>query len=786
MPYTPPAQHSPASSKPSSPSLSRSHSHQKRFSGSEHHHHSHHLQHSPNRSGRPTLPHSTSSTSYLSRHRRSPSASQLHSHAVAPPSPEESSPADKAISLPNGPAEQPFTNGHPVSPPSSSLESSESPSDDEGITGQPRGRKLENLEELQEAIRTIEQRRESSPGRAEPQVDGAIQTVEAANGQAKDVLVFRPGARPLSKEARKIAHSRSNTESAIILNLGGVQVESPNQSVEDSSDTEDSVEAERVKPPMVRKKSGELVKPALRPASRRRPSSMPGTPTYSKAVHFDSHLEHVRHFLKVDRPVAVSAGSSPVETFDSEMEFPFSQDNFYRSRTPQFEWEIRLSNFPSDSPERRALPVRVERVFLSTDNKTLVGSVAVANLAFHKSVVARFTFDYWKTTSEVLAEYNNDVRRKQVHDGYDRFNFNIKLADQANLENKTLFFCVRYSVNGQDFWDNNGSINYQVEFIQKAKPQDSKKGVQSAPRRSLPRSHLSSPPASEKSRASASSFDDFADGFGYRHDFDNFREAPAKIMGDSPGPALRFKASKGADVLNRESPARKVSPAGQAFGNRYDFGASLSAAIQAANTALGERSGIQKRDFAKETPTPSKSSSAVSVSGKGSQAGQTTATSSASTVPASRSFQDSAPKPTALTSEKPSIQSSSYHELLDKYCFFGSAKTSPQMPSGTLGQTDGANDERPLSLSIAENPRQSGASTPASAQNNNPSAFREDIKRDHARTESPRNRSTSPAPMTGSAYGTRTPSPVSFGYPYHQSLHGGIFSEGHTPTAILS
>ncbi len=136
---------------------------------------------------------------------------------------------------------------------------------------------------------------------------------------------------------------------------------------------------------------------------------MPGTPTYSKAVHFDSHLEHVRHFLQVDKPLAVSAGSSPVESYESEIEFPFGQDEPHRSKGPPFEWEIRLSNFPTETPERKLSPVSIERIFLSSDNKTLVGIVAVANLAFSKHVTARFTLDYWKTTSEVVAEYNNDV-----------------------------------------------------------------------------------------------------------------------------------------------------------------------------------------------------------------------------------------------------------------------------------------------------------------------------------------------------------------------------------------
>ncbi|MGG6497930.1 UNVERIFIED_CONTAM: CBM21 domain-containing protein, partial [Bacteroidetes bacterium 56_B9] len=83
-------------------------------------------------------------------------------------------------------------------------------------------------------------------------------------------------------------------------------------------------------------------------------------------------------------------------------------------------------------------------------------------ISFHKQVVARFTLDYWKTTSEVAAEYNNDIRTPSM-DGCDRFNFHIKLSDQANIDNKTLLLCVRYSVAGQEFWDSNNMMNYQID-----------------------------------------------------------------------------------------------------------------------------------------------------------------------------------------------------------------------------------------------------------------------------------------------------------------------------------
>jgi hypothetical protein len=78
------------------------------------------------------------------------------------------------------------------------------------------------------------------------------------------------------------------------------------------SDQSDDEEEKSIRPPMLRKKSGEAVRPVLRASARRRPNSMPGTPTFSKAVHFDSHLEHVQRF---DQPQAVSADDEDSETY---------------------------------------------------------------------------------------------------------------------------------------------------------------------------------------------------------------------------------------------------------------------------------------------------------------------------------------------------------------------------------------------------------------------------------------------------------------------------------------
>lgn len=660
MPYTPPAK-SPTTSRPETPNLSRSNSYSKSQvqdpSGSIH----------SSRNGLPC----SSSRAYLNKHRRSPSVTKPSEFQTPESTALENTKTnsqDQTIvgfsttGVRQSPTDSPTVSSEPsptVSPPTSS--------DDDASTTRRRGRDVANLAELQAAIRIIEQHRTGSPDtqgseitkKARLTLGLPLRQTDPSNNPKPSKPVLSPGLR-LSAEARKISHSRSTTDTSAFFDFPRNKFDSPARS-QSESDAEDEEEDElRMKPSLIRKKSGELVRPALRPASmRRRPSSMPGTPTYAKAVHFqDNSLEHVRHFLQVDRPIAVSAGSSPVDPCDDEDEFPFGDDE-PSTGSPPFEWEIRLTNFPQVSVERAALPVRTERVYLSPDNKILQGDVVVRNLAFHKQVVARFTLDYWKTTSEVVAEYNNDLRNKQATPNCDLFTFRIKLEDQANLESKTMFFCIRYSVSGHDFWDNNSSVNFQVDFSKKFKPQTGKKATQAKSSRPLPRSRPSATISSPRPR-SMPSFDDFA-GSVNPYEFSSFPQ-PSALVGDSP---IRFKPKPSARDIVPDAPGRpKGSANQQAFGNRYDFGASLSAAIQAAGTSSSDRSEVPSRSEYKSTSDKEAGSSPVIKVQPSPDAGKSVRGSEAS----QKKVAD-IPKPVALTAEKPSLQSQSYHELLDKYCF---------------------------------------------------------------------------------------------------------------------
>ncbi|KAI3399738.1 hypothetical protein diail_5805 [Diaporthe ilicicola] len=658
MPYTPPSK-SPASSAPTSPESSRRPS----------------LQASPGGS-RPVLPRSAS---YLTKHRRTPSAVGASHGPINQPSP-EATVADLKGMLNHSVRQSPppvtdgqtMPNGAVISPPESSTSS-----DDDDLP-QLRGRRTENLKKLHEAISQIPQHRESSPSKANNVDSGDLLVLPSQTEKLAEGVHHSFSASSLDDlaHARRTSHNRSMTMPDVGMS------KSAEASITNSEEEEDDELLPR--PQMLRKKSGELVRPALRPASQRRPSSMPGTPTFSKAVHFDSHLEHVRHFLQVDRPLAVSAGSSPVDNYDSDTEYPFGNEDKHGARSPPFEWEMVIHNFPSETPARRSLPVRLERVWLSNDHKFLIGSVVVANLAFQKSVTCRFTLDYWKTTSEVNAEYISELTPRIAEQGHDRFNFSIKLADLANLESKTLYFAIKFTANGQEHWDNNNGPNFQVDFRKKMLPQNGKKGVIGAsnrPAHSLPRSNRrSNPSTAPRPKSMPVGFDDFGDSPKV-----NFDQSIHEYLGET-GPLLRLKSSKSTTSIPSDNLSNRLSaPSGQAFSNRYDFGASLTAAMQAAKDSMGKPDALQMKSQRKN-PTLATGNMGRPLSKDQQPAVTNKNTASAkSTLPA---------VPGTGSPGATSIASSSYEEIVNKYCFFGSKQSSPQMKDGTLGggKFDGTDD----------------------------------------------------------------------------------------------
>jgi hypothetical protein len=205
-------------------------------------------------------------------------------------------------------------------------------------------------------------------------------------------------------------------------------------------------------PATVRKSSGELVKPVL----HRLPRPQPDRPIISKVVHFDLYPEKIRYFHQADKSVAINN--------TSDIEFPFLNETCPGTETLLVKEQIFLTEFPHYGLACNILHVKLEKVWLSDDQSSMLGSVVVTNLAFQKHVSCRFTLNYWKTTSEVDAEYCHTIYPCGSHLGQDRFVFSLKILNTTHYKSTTLFFCLRYSVNGQEYWDNNSSANFQVDF----------------------------------------------------------------------------------------------------------------------------------------------------------------------------------------------------------------------------------------------------------------------------------------------------------------------------------
>ncbi|RUS12965.1 putative phosphatase regulatory subunit-domain-containing protein [Endogone sp. FLAS-F59071] len=388
--------------------------------------------------------------------------------------------------------------------------------------------------------------------------------------------------------------------------------------------------------PMLRKKSGEVVKPSLKRSAK----SAPTTPTCPKYVHFDTQLEHVRLFLQAETPDAVKEDAEPGA---EEEEQRMSDLTFV------------LPNWPVPSTMSNARMVFVESIAFSDDKSSLNGRIQVQNIAFHKNVTVRYTFDYWQSVHESHALYKESLS-KDNRSSFDRFTFQISLVGKIgdNVapedEQRTMYFAVRYNVEGREIWDNNGGMNYQVEFKRT--------------------NTLSKPKISSWSMESS--------------DLKDKDQKKSDILSSSP-----LSSSPSNETL----PLKKKSQ-----GNRYDFGASLSAAKKVAPVATAPVSAPVQPSSHRTSSTPAR----VQQNWPGYYPGVTTASSIVDGYPTTYGFSDeylsaslstepsmshwdsmrppldfsygaspTTPISIPKASTRPAAGSTGYFDLVNKYCFYG-------------------------------------------------------------------------------------------------------------------
>lgn len=256
--------------------------------------------------------------------------------------------------------------------------------------------------------------------------------------------------------------------------------------------------------------------PALRMHARAQsePSTPSGAPVTPKNVHFagDDTLRTVRVFNSSGKPVNVSRAANAEET-ETETEYDSSNPAGPEPSSypfPSAPSPPREVGFELDPAKTSAIPSPDPPLYANVHLETLIlpriappilrGSVLVRNIgewdraapyrssslliqhlaAFAKDVAVRFTLDDWQTTSEVSCKHvtsmpslpppfphpHTEGDRAAVNSTWDRFSFIIKLEDfERKLQEKTMWFVVRYTCAGVgEWWDNNSGQNYCVRF----------------------------------------------------------------------------------------------------------------------------------------------------------------------------------------------------------------------------------------------------------------------------------------------------------------------------------
>ncbi|KAF4578433.1 hypothetical protein EYR36_000240 [Pleurotus pulmonarius] len=253
------------------------------------------------------------------------------------------------------------------------------------------------------------------------------------------------------------------------LNLDPLKNRSISESRIDGFSGDDSFEIPpAVEAQLIRKKSGQLVKSSLKRSKSSDRASLSvmmfagpskSEPTTPKAVHFDAKLEHVKLFLAQQKPLAVSRDGSPTDdTSGTESDFPSFIFGSADERNARRNLMMKVTNMPILI--NTVHDVALEELKLSSDMTSIEGRVRLKNIAYHKQLAVRFTFDAWQTTSEVFGKYSEPINKN-----FDRFTFSIRLNDLlARIDGKTLLLALRYTVDGQEIWDNNSCQNYQAIF----------------------------------------------------------------------------------------------------------------------------------------------------------------------------------------------------------------------------------------------------------------------------------------------------------------------------------
>jgi hypothetical protein len=220
-----------------------------------------------------------------------------------------------------------------------------------------------------------------------------------------------------------------------------------------------------------------------------------------KNVHFGQAVD-VRYFSEEEKPSAVSAHNSPTlkgvgrrknsnrwpngaifdfrkHGDDANDESEDDEDDLDDEEEEPPDWDLELLNFDKIRYSEKFTnksSIFLETLSMNDTKDSLIGLIAVKNLSFHKDIHLRYTFDDWKTIIEIECTFESETKnvpRILKRNNYDRFKFKLELKNFNFLINKDkphsastigLKFCIRYRYDNLEIWDNNNFRNYEIEL----------------------------------------------------------------------------------------------------------------------------------------------------------------------------------------------------------------------------------------------------------------------------------------------------------------------------------
>ncbi|PWA01257.1 hypothetical protein BB558_002657 [Smittium angustum] len=192
----------------------------------------------------------------------------------------------------------------------------------------------------------------------------------------------------------------------------------------------------------------------------------------NKSVSFSESLESVCFFLKNENPKACNKEENKEFTIGET-----ENSNKYMSNLTQI---TKNSLMAINGPPATSVSllnngpskiVQLDTISIDSDLNLIIGTIITQNIAFEKSVVVRYTIDNWLSYTDISADFSRVIFPDTSNSiGIDCFTFVLTIprveahTKEAPIE-RELEFCIRYTVNNGEHWDNNSGINYKYKII---------------------------------------------------------------------------------------------------------------------------------------------------------------------------------------------------------------------------------------------------------------------------------------------------------------------------------